>query len=107
MHDKEQPIVGTVGLRIRADVGFDISGATKYELHYHKPDGTYGVFVGAYELYSDPVDGEDKHTVAYTTLSANDIDQAGRWTFQAYVEMGSNKFWGTPDKTERFIEKLS
>ena len=107
MHTKETPIVGTIGLRIRADVGFDISGATLFELHYHKPDGTYGMFTGEYELYTDPVDSEDKHTVAYTTLSPDDIDQEGRSTFQAYVEMGSNKFWGTPDKTEQFKNKLS
>jgi hypothetical protein len=97
----ERPIVGTIGLKIKADVDFDISGAGTLELHYIKPDGTYGIFSGTYEL-----DGT-KHTISYVTLSADDIDQEGRWTFQAYVEMGSSRFWGTEDKTERFKNKLS
>ena len=101
MHTKERPVVGTIGLKIKVDTGFDISGGGTFELHYIKPDGTYGTFVSTYEL-----DGA-KHSIVYTTLSANDIDQEGRWIFQAYVEMGSSRFWGTPDKTERFVNKLS
>ena len=101
MHTKELPIVGTIGLKIKVDVDFDVSTAGTLELHYIKPDGTYGVFAGTYEL------DDTKHTVTYTTLSSNDIDQEGRWIFQAYVEMGSSRFWGTPDKTEQFSNKLS
>jgi len=99
--NSEIPIVGTIGLKIKVDVEFDVSGAGTLELHYVKPDGTYGIFTGEYEL-----DGT-KHTIFYTTLSADDIDQEGRWVFQAYVEMGSSRFWGTEDKTDRFKNKLS
>lgn len=107
MHTEETPIVGTIGLVIRGDAGFDISEATLFELHYVKPDGTYGEFTGGYEYVAATVTEDEKHTVAYTTLSSDDIDQEGRWTFQVYVEMGTNKFWGTPDKTDRFKNKLS
>ena len=96
----ETPIVGTIGLKISVAVGLDVSGAQTKELKYMKPDGTTGTFSGLYEFA-----GGD-HRVYYVTTSANDIDQEGRWTFQAYVESGINRFHGTQVKTEKFVTQL-
>ena len=94
------PIVGTIGLKIKIDADFDISTADPLQLHYCKPDGTLGSFNAVYELDSG------KHYAVYVTTSGSDIDQEGKWTFQIYVEMGANTFWGTAVRTERFRNKL-
>jgi hypothetical protein len=96
----ETPVVGTIGLKIWIDAGLDISGATLIQLRYNKPDGSAGNFSGTYE-FRDP-----DHGAFYITTSATDIDQAGAWTFQLYVESGGNKFYGTKVKTEKFVEQL-
>jgi hypothetical protein len=98
---EETPVVGTIGLKIRVNVGLDVSTATLLQLRYIKPDGAPGNFVGTYEL-----DGTE-HKVFYTTTSESDIDQEGRWTFQAYVESGANRFYGTEVKTEKFKAQMA
>lgn len=96
----DTPIVGTIGLEIWIESGIDISTATVIQLRYNKPDGTAGFFAGTYELIGG------LHGAKYTTTSANDIDQEGKWTFQLYVEIGSNRFYGTAVKTEKFVAAI-
>jgi hypothetical protein len=67
---------GDIGTEILLDTGVDITDATLAEIKYQKPDGTTGSWTGV-------VDSTTK--VKYVTL-ANDLDQAGQWLFQSYVE---------------------
>ena len=70
--------VGDVGTVIRLDTDETISTATVLRIYYKKPrnNGT-GFWAGS--LYSTD-------TVEYTTVE-DDIDTAGTWELQAYVEM--------------------
>lgn len=96
----EIPIVGTIGLEIAVDVDLDVSTATLLQLRYTKPDGTFGFFLGIYELQGT------KNVVKYITTADTDIDQEGKWIFQVYVESGTNRFYGTEVKTEKFKIKM-
>lgn len=67
---------GDIGTEILLDTGVDITAATLVQIKYQKPDLTTGVWTGV-------VDNTTK--VKYVTL-AGDLDQAGEWLFQSYVE---------------------
>lgn len=76
--------VGTmfIATLVEDSVAVDISSATTVEMVFLKPDGTAVSKTAVF--YSDGTDGK----IRYATL-AGDLDQAGKWKLQAYVEMPS------------------
>jgi hypothetical protein len=78
--------VNAVGVEFRLDVGESLSGATKMEIQARKPSGAIVTWTA--------VQYGATTKITYTT-GATDLDEAGTWTFQAYVEWGStSKHWG-------------
>ena len=73
-------IVDTAGAAI------NVSMATVKYIYFQKPDGTKKKKTAAF--YTDGSDGK----IQYTTVSG-DIDQAGLWQVQGYVETSSGKFF--------------
>lgn len=69
--------VGDVGTEIRLDCGVDISTSTVQEIHVRKPNGQSVVWA------ADPF---GTNFISYTTVTG-DINIAGKWLLQAYVEM--------------------
>ena len=76
--------LGDVGTKIRLDCGEDISTATKCEIKFHSPAGLRGTWTASQETTS----------IIFYVTQAEDINEAGRWWFQAYVEMPSRKLYG-------------
>jgi hypothetical protein len=69
--------VGTL-IKISPSDGLDISSAISSSVRYQKPSGNTGTWTGSV------VD----NTIQYTTIDG-DIDEAGMWYFQAFVELPS------------------
>ena len=69
--------VGDVGTEIIVDVCADITAATKTDLLVEKPDGTIVTWVG----------GIYETTKIRYVIQAGDLDQAGEYMLQAYVEI--------------------
>jgi hypothetical protein len=87
--------IGDVGTIIRLTVTEDdgttavnVSTATVKKFYFLKPDGTKVNKTA--EFNTDGSDGKLKYTVV-----ALDIDQAGTWQVQAYVEIGAAKYYST------------
>lgn len=77
--------VGDIGVKLILNTTADISSASVRKIYYKKPSGTTGSWTA----------GEESSTsISYTTTSG-DIDEAGKWTLQAYVEKGTWKLYGT------------
>lgn len=70
-----------------------VDQATVKQIKLEKPDGTGVAKTGAF--VTDGTDGE----VEYITLTG-DLDQAGYWYIQGYVEMAGGGKWHS--KKERF-----
>ena len=81
---------GAVGFKIIQPVSRDISDATLMEIKYKKPGGTYGEWQAQQE--------NDK-VISYTTVSGN-LDEAGTWIMQAYIETPAYKLHGLPARLE-------
>jgi len=84
--------VGDVGTEILVDCVEDISQATKTELRVLKPDKTEVVWLAV-------IEGATK--LKYI-VQPGDIDQAGLWVVQAYVELPNWKGRGESDYFEVF-----
>ncbi|RLC88902.1 MAG: hypothetical protein DRJ03_01285 [Chloroflexi bacterium] len=69
--------VGDVGTDIILDTGVDLSAATTLKIKYKKPGGEIEEWDGTLE---------DTTKIKYTTVT-DDLDTAGLWSFQAYVEL--------------------
>jgi hypothetical protein len=69
---------GDIGTVIILDTGVDLSGAVSSSIKYKKPNGTTGEWTATTSTTE----------IRYTTL-AGDIDQAGDWELQGYVDLGS------------------
>lgn len=87
--------VGDVGTVIRLTVTekdgttpIDVSGASVKTFYFRKPDGTK--ISKPAEFNTDGVDGKLK----YATVDG-DIDMTGRWQVEAYVEIGTAKYYST------------
>lgn len=72
--------VGDVGLVITADIGENTAGASLTQFMVKKPDGTSATWTATIV--------DDFH-ISYTTLAA-DLNMAGPYKVQAYVEWGSS-----------------
>lgn len=89
----DKTYINSIGSKIRVRVDDpdsdeeqpDLSTATYMSILALKPSGEEVEWVGS--QYIDP-DDADAQKVEYTTL-AGDLDEAGKWKFQAYVEWGS------------------
>ena len=66
------------GTVIEVAVGVDISAATTTDIKVKKPDGTTATWTGA-------VNGAVNTQIDYTIVT-DDLDQAGGYSCQAYVE---------------------
>ncbi len=87
--------VGDVGTIIRLTIteddnttAVDVSLASVKKFYFQKPDGAK--LNKAAEFNTDGTDGKLKYTI-----TAGDIDTAGRWQVQAYVEIGAAKYYST------------
>ena len=77
---------GDIGTVIQYDTLEDISDGTVFKLKYTKPDDvTTGAWTG--ELSGTRI-------VQYTTVDADDLDVAGTWKLEPYVETPSGKWHG-------------
>lgn len=77
---------GEVGKVFRLDTKINITQASVMKFKLRKPDGSEGTDWTGINY------GTTK--MQYTTTSANDLDQAGDWQCQAYVEMNGKIYWG-------------
>jgi hypothetical protein len=82
-------------ITLRLATGIDLSSATTTRILYKKPLGTKGYF-------SASVDGQ---TLEYE-IQDSDIDQAGIWEFQSYIEVGGRKGFGDIAK-QHFEDNIS
>lgn len=87
--------VGDVGTIIRLTITeddgitpIDVSGANVKTFYFMKPDKTKHSVTAEFE--SDGADGK----LVYTTIE-DDIDAVGKWQVQAYVEIGTSKYYST------------
>lgn len=87
--------IGDVGTVIRLTVTEDdgktpvnVSEATVKTFYFRKPNGMKSNKPAEFD--SDGIDGKLK----YVTLE-NDIDVVGKWSVQAYVEIGTSKYYST------------
>lgn len=70
----------------------DISTTTVRKIKYVKPDGSSGE-------WSANILNLSNSTIEYITNSTSNIDQAGTWMLQAYVEFADGrKFYTTPGR---------
>ena len=86
--------VGDVGTIFRLTItkddmtAVDVSLASVKTFYFKKPDGTK--LTKTAEFSTDGTDGK----LVYTAI-AGDIDKAGTWQVQAYVEIGTAKYYST------------
>ena len=78
-------IVGAIGASIIIDCDADISSATLRQIKVRRPDGSKTTW---------PAVADGDTAIKYVTL-AGDIDQAGVWKLQPYIEMPSWQGRGT------------
>jgi hypothetical protein len=82
--------IGEADTTIILDCGAVVTAATLAQIHYRTPSGIEGVWtaavVGTTEIY-------------YITV-ANDLNEAGRWQIQAYVETPDWKGYGDTSSFE-------
>lgn len=64
-------------IKIILKTGIDLSGFSDLRIRYRKPDGTTGEWAAEVSL-------ENSTYMEYTT-SQSDLDQSGKWTFQAFA----------------------
>lgn len=74
-----KPQVGDIGTKIRYNAQESLADHIEdgLKLKYRKPDGTTGEWIAV--VYSDTY-------AEYTTLLATDLNIAGSWSLQIYIE---------------------
>jgi hypothetical protein len=86
--------VGTIGLKIelglreRYDV-LNVSSASPINIIIEKPDNSKTTYPASF--LTDGTDG----VIYYTTTTTGDLDQAGTYSIQAYMEMSGFKGYST------------
>lgn len=70
--------VGQTALRLEFRIGVNLSGASKTEIRYYKPNGVFGVF-------DANIADEANGVVYYDVESEGDIDDTGKWRFWVHV----------------------
>lgn len=89
--------VGQSYLEIKASVGEDITAATLVEIKYIKPDLTPGT------LSATILDADDG-VISHVLTDPSFLDQAGEWTFWAYITVGARKIPGRAHKEYVYAE---
>jgi hypothetical protein len=79
--------VGDTGTEIKIDIGEDLTNATILKIKYKKPNGVTGEWVASR-------DANNPLKMVYVTQS-DDLDVAGPWILQPYVEFAGWKGHGT------------
>jgi len=79
-------------ITLTLSTGRDLTGAINSKILYQKPDGTKGEWTAT-------ISGQ---SLTYT-LSNTDIDQAGVWKFQTYIEIATKKGYG--EMVEQIFEQ--
>ena len=74
--------VGDIGTKIILDCVEDISAQTEVKIMYQKPKGTSGEWAAVYAAGT---------TTIYYITEVSDLDEAGCWCLQAYVNL--NDVW--------------
>lgn len=87
MEQEYDAYVGDVGVEIVLDVETDISAATVMKIKYKKPGGIQGFWTA---------DKKDTTKIFYV-CGPGDLDGAGTWKMQAYVESPGWKLHGKVD----------
>ena len=77
--------VGDIGTEIALDCGVNISTATVRNIIVRKSNRVKATW---------PATSDGTNGIKYTTL-LNDLDVAGEWSVQAYIEMPGWKGYGT------------
>ncbi len=77
-----KPQVGDIGTKIRYNAQESLADKTVLKLKYRKSDGTTGEWVA--DVY-------DTNYAEYETQAAADLDKAGAWSLQIYIETPSWK----------------
>ena len=77
-------IINDVGTLLKFTFQQDISSALDIKLYYKKPFGESG-------FWNANLIGNDISYVTQLVEGIYDIDQAGEWQFQIYIDMGSWK----------------
>lgn len=88
MEHEYDAYVGDVGVEIIQDVETDISEATLMIIKYKKPNGSRGFW---------PAEKKNATNIFYVS-GPGDLDNAGIWDMQAYVESPGWKLHGKVDK---------
>lgn len=78
-----------IGTVIEIDIGEDVSRFTQAIAKVKKPDGTTTEWT--------LVQGDTNQLLQYTTQEG-DLDQAGLWSVQTYVELPGGKWHGKVDR---------
>ncbi len=76
----------TVGTKIILDCGTDISQLISAKIYYKKPSGSVGYWTANLE----------ETQKIYYTVQDGDLDEAGQWELQAYIELPNWKGFGQP-----------
>lgn len=71
---------GAVGVEIRLDTGQSLTSATLKEIHVQKPDGSEVKWTAL----------QYNSTTIYYVTASGDLNDAGEYTLQSYVEWGSS-----------------
>ncbi len=90
IHNGDVGTIFRLTITDKEGVAIDVSTATVKKFYFLKPGGTK-INKDA-EFNTTGVDGKLK----YTTV-AGDIDAAGTWQIQGYVEISLGKFWTEKD----------
>lgn len=77
MADESKVYLGDIGTDIILDTESALATATLLQIKYTKPDGATGLWTGVIA---------DSTKVKYTTQDG-DLDIAGLWSLQAYIEL--------------------
>lgn len=77
---------GDIGTKIILNTGADLSTGTVFRIYYRKPNGQTGYWTAQKE--------SDNTSISYTTIDSGDLDVAGTWQLQSYVEISGWKGFG-------------
>lgn len=83
-------------LKITAETGVTVTGATETFIKFFKPDGTAGQFDATIVGTQD---------IEFDFSEPSELDQAGVWIFWAKITFaGGRKAPGEPERVQVFIE---
>lgn len=85
---------GDIGIIVTVATGITLTGATTTQIKVKKPSGVLATWAAS-------IDGANAQQLNYTTV-AGDLNEAGRYFFQAYVVLGAQTLLGETDNADIF-----